>query len=430
MKLRQAWIAVLLVALCQATALWADGLMRDGVGPISTGRGGTNQGFADNSAIILDNPAAMVNVDSCGLAELGVDTVITTTNYSDSFGNDVNGKVRPLPAPVIGMIKKSCDGRWALGFGAFAPAGFGASSGVLANPLTGPALLRSMGAMGKLLPAVAYRATDRLSVGLSVGIGFSYASLDGPVILQSGGLAGVPAILDVEGTGVAPCGSVGLQYQLTPDTVIGATYTEQTNFWLHGGTNATILPGFVVESHFDSKVHLRWPRSVALGIKHDLCEHRRIAADVLWYDWSHAFSDIELVLYNPSNPAIPVILAGAGESLPVHQAFPLRWTDTVSMRLGYETDVTDIDTLRFGYVYHASPSPDSTLNPYFDGVLQHAFSLGYSRKAGRAIVNAAYQYTYGPTRHVDTSALVGGQFNDTTYSAQAHFAMLSLLFPF
>ena len=40
------------------------------------------------------------------------------------------------------------------------------------------------------------------------------------------------------------------------------------------------------------------------------------------------------------------------------------------MRLGYESDFTEVDTIRFGYVYHSSPSPDSTLNPYLDGVLQ------------------------------------------------------------
>jgi long-subunit fatty acid transport protein len=430
MKLRQAWPALLVVLVCYALPVWADGLVRDGVGPISTGRGGTNQGFADNSVIILDNPAGMVNVDNCGLGEMGVDTVITTADYTDSFGNDVNAKIRPLPAPVLGIIKKSYDGRWALGLGAFAPAGFGVSYGVVDNPFTGPTLMRSQGALGKLLPAIAYRATDRLSVGLSVGIGFSYASFDGPIFLQTGPLAGVPAILDVEGTGVAPCGSVGLQYFLTPQTVIGATYTEQTNVWLHGGTNGTILPGFVVESHFDSKLRVRWPRSVAVGLKHEFCPHRRIGADVIWYDWSHAFSQIDLWLYNPSNPAIPAILASVGESLPVKQGFPQRWSDTVSMRLGYETDFTDFDTLRFGYVYHTSPAPNSTLNPYIDGVLEHAFSLGYSRKMHRAIFNAAYQYTFGPTRNINNSAFIGPLFDNSTFRADAHFAMLSLLFPF
>ncbi len=432
MTLRQS--RVLSAALCVATwfalapMLLADGLVRDGLGPISGGRGGTNQAFADNAAIIIDNPAGMMNVAGTGLVEFGVDTVIPVVDYADPY-NDVQSKVRPLPLPNVGFIRK-VDDRWAWGIGAFVPAGFGASYGVMNEPLTGANLLRSQGGMAKLLPALSFRATERLSLGISVGIGFSYASLDGPLYLQSGSMAGVPSIMDIEGTGVAPVGSVGLQYRLTEKTMIGATYTEQSNFWVHGGTNAMLLPGFSLESHFDSKMKLKWPRSVAVGLKHDFCPHRRFSADVIWFDWSQAFNNIEIVLYNPTNPAIAPILGALGESLPVRQYFPLNWTDTVSMRLGYEMDLTDADTFRFGYVYHSSPSPDSTLNPYLDGILDNSFTLGYTRRFSRASFNAAYQYSFSGNRYVADSSLIGGQFDDSYMRAQAHFAMLSVLVPF
>lgn len=422
MNLRQACALLTLLLAAQAALVRADGLIRDGVGPISTGRGGTNQGFADNSAIILDNPAAMVNVEGTGLGELGVDTVITSVHYTDPF-NDVNSAVRGMPAPVLGIMKKSANGRWAWGLGAFAPAGFGSSYGQLDSPVFGSNLTRSLGAMGKLLPALSFKATERLAVGISVGIGFSYASFDGPLFLQTAPFAGVPAVLDVEGTGVAPVGSVGMQYQLTENATLGVTYTEQSNFWMHGATNGSLIvgPGVSIDSRFNSKVQLSWPRSVAAGIKYDLCEHRRLGVDVIWYDWSQAFSQIDLWLYAPTNPFVPNH---------IKQVLPLNWRDTVSLRVGYEEQFTPLDTIRFGYVYHASPSPNSTLNPYLDGILEHSFSLGYSRWLHRASLNLAYQYCFGPTRNVDNSALIGGQFSDSSLNAQAHFAMLSFLFPF
>jgi hypothetical protein len=74
--------------------------------------------------------------------------------------------------------------------------------------------------------------------------------------------------------------------------------------------------------------------------------------------------------------------------------------------------------------------PDSTLNPYLDGVLEHAFSAGYSRKLNRAVLNAAYQYNFSRQRHVGQSAILGSDFDNSSLKAQAHFAMLSLLFPF
>jgi hypothetical protein len=100
------------------------------------------------------------------------------------------------------------------------------------------------------------------------------------------------------------------------------------------------------------------------------------------------------------------------------------------MRLGYEWEPTDLDTWRVGYTYHGSPVPDSTLNPFLDGVLEHGFSVGYSRKMNRAILNLAYQYNFGKQRHVGNSAIIGGLFDNTSLNAQAQFAMVSLLFPF
>jgi long-subunit fatty acid transport protein len=197
---------------------------------------------------------------------------------------------------------------------------------------------------------------------------------------------------------------------------------------LRGGAETSLLVGpplGVLQSNFDSKVHMKWPRSVAVGVKYDLCPHRRLAADLIWYDWAHAFDQINLQFTNPTNPLVPFLT-----TLPIKDVLPLNWTNSVSLRLGYEVDYTDCDTMRLGYVYHGSPAPDSTLTPFLDGVLEHAFSLGYSRKYERVVLNAAYHYSFGKQRHVDNSAIIGGLFDNTSFNAQAHFAMLSLLVPF
>lgn len=415
-------LLLLVGGMLTTTTVHGDGLIRDGLGPISTGRGGTNQAFADNATIILDNPGSLVNVAGNGLAEVGADTVITQVQY----GNPINGvvsHVRPLPMPVLGYIKKSENGCWAFGIGAFVPAGFGAAYGQMISPVMGPTEYRSIGGMGKILPALSYKATDRLSVGISVGLAFSDIQIFGPYVIQDAPLTGVPAVLNMSGFGVAPTGSIGLQYQVNDRTMIGASYTEEVNMTLRGGANASLFG--VIPSHFDSKIHMKWPRSVAFGIKHDLCDHRRVSADVIWYDWSGSFDQIGIQFSNPTNPVVSQLVP-----LPVSDTLPLNWMNSVSMRLGYEWMPNDLDTWRCGYVYHGSPVPDSTLNPYLDGILVHAFSLGYSRKFERVIFNSGYQYSFGPTRNVGTSDVIGGDFNNTDMRAQAHFAMFSFLVPF
>jgi len=109
---------------------------------------------------------------------------------------------------------------------------------------------------------------------------------------------------------------------------------------------------------------------------------------------------------------------------------PLHWHDSVSLRLGYEWFPNERDTWRAGYAYHRSPVPDSTLCPYLDGVLEHAFSVGFSRKLNRAALNVAYQYNFSPQRQVGQSAFLGQDFDNSSMKAQAHFAMVSLLIPF
>lgn len=423
-SIRTACLLALSVLLCQRAQ--ADGLIRDGIGAISIGRGGTNQGFADNGAILLDNPAGMMNVCGDGLCDIGIDTLATDIHYTDADPNDTLAYVRPLPLPMFSYIRRSPDSDWAWGIGGFVPGGFEANYNMI-NPIVGPAAYKAIGGLGKLVPGVACRLTDDLSIGGTIGLAISHAELEGPYFVQTGVLTGVPTIMDLQTTGAAPTGSLGLQYRVSEKTMLGVTYTTESRFVLDGHTNVAIfgVAPQPVLSTFDTKLDLVWPRSLALGLKHDLCPHRRIGADVIWYDWSHAFDQIDLKLTNSTNPLIPQLVGPQ-----INDTIPLRWHDTVSLRLGYEWEPTDDDIWRIGYIYHDSPAPNETLTPYLDGVLEHCFSIGYSRRLQRAILNFAYQYSYGPKRYVNQSDLVGGDFSNSTFDAQAHWGSVSVLVPF
>lgn len=426
MSLRRS-LAAAVVLFFAVQQVLADGLVRDGVGPISMGRGGTNQGFADNGAIIMDNPAAMVNIQGNGLLDMAVDTVISEVNYTDTKPNDVNSAVRPLPLPELAFIKKSNDERWAFGFGVFVPAGFAASYQFQNTQFFGPQQYRSMAAVVKALPSASVRITERLSLGGSFGLALGYAELSGPFYAQTGPLAGAPSLLNIHGLGVGPTGGFGIQYEWTPRLTLGLAYTSPTLIHQQGGARATVLvPGVgPVSSAFNSTTTLTWPQSLAGGFKYDLCCCRRISADVIWYNWADAFHYVGMNFTNPSNPLVSAL---AGNS--INQPLPLNWHDSVSLRLGYEWEPTFLDTVRCGYVYHTSPAPGGTLSPYIDGILTHTFCVGYSHKFQRASLNMAYQYAFSPTRTVDNSELLGGDFSHSTLFAQAHFASIGITVPF
>src|SRR5205814_5806129 len=123
MRLRTLCILGCLCGVLSASNTWADGVIRDGIGPISTGRGGTNIGFADNAAIIYDNPAGMSNVAGSGLMELGMDTVICDLHYSDPDNPSVSNVKRAFPPGMFGYINRWADSPWSYGLGVVAPAG-------------------------------------------------------------------------------------------------------------------------------------------------------------------------------------------------------------------------------------------------------------------------------------------------------------------
>ncbi len=416
-----------LLASVVATALLAphaiaDGVVRDGLGAISGGRGGTNIAFADNGQVLLDNPAGMVNVAGGGLVELSADLLMTDLAYADPQNVNADASFRPMLLPQFSYVRKSDDGIWAYGIGAYSPAGFSANWAQEGPPLLpGQQRYFSFGALAKILPGVACKLTDRWSIGGTFGVAASHIELEGPFFLQTGALAGTPTVLDLQTTGAAITWSFGSQYIVNERTTVGIAYQSQTSFHMDGRARA-VVPMLGGQSHFDADLSLKWPQSLGGGITHQLAPRHRVAADVIWFDWSGAFDNVGLRLNNPTNP---VFLGALGAT--TTDRFPLNWDDSVSFRFGYEFLVNPCSTFRAGYAYHRNQIPESTLTSYIPAILEHATSIGWGYKWGCWQFDTAYQFSWGGDRTVGTSDVVGGDFHNSFVSSKAHWIYLSLL---
>ena len=409
------------IALSLSGTAAADGVMRDGLGAISCGRGGTNIASADNGVVLLDNPAGLANIDGCGMVDLGVDLLFPDLEYSDP-DNHSAADGDPYPCGNFSVIRKSCDGCWAYGVGFYAPAAFGARYDLEGpSPYTGTRLYKSFGALAKVLPGVAYRVNDRLTVGGTLGVGISHVELEGPHTLQAPGvLQGTPTLIDLQTCGAALTWSFGLQYQLTCATTIGVTYQSETRFHLDGSIRVDVPDPRLRSSYFDAGLDVTWPRSLGLGVRHEICPHRIVFADVIWFDWTNSFDSMDLQLTDPSNPDFLVFG-------PIDEILPLNWRDTVSVRVGYERHFGCHRVARVGYTYHRNPVPAGTLTPYLQTILEHTFTAGYGWRRGDWDINLAYQYTFGPEVEVATSGLLGGDYDASRHEAQAHVLLLSLV---
>jgi long-chain fatty acid transport protein len=395
---------------------FADGVILNGTSARSIGRGGTDIAHSDTVGVLLDNPAGAANVQSDRMFEAGVNLMFTDFGYSDPLRHGTSSEFTPLPE--VGFIRKSADGRWAYGLGAFAPAGFLENFSLEGpNPFfPGPQHYKSIGTLGKILPAVAYRVNDDLSIGATLGVAVSHDELAGPYTLQGPGFfRGTPTFIDLQATGATPCWSLGAQYKLTDATTLGLTYQSESRFEAHGVANVAV-PGLGA-STYDTEMNMTWPQSVGLGIRHEFCPHRIISLDLIGYGWSSAFDDIGLTLSNPTTPGFPAIV----------EQLPLNWRDNVSARLGYEQVLDNGHIVRCGYVYHQDPIPNGTLTPFIQGTFEHSFSLGYGVSWKKWDLDLAYMYAFGSDKHVGVSELAGGEFDNSTHRAQAHCAAFSFI---
>jgi long-chain fatty acid transport protein len=400
----------------------ANGVIRDGIGARSMGRGGTNIAFSDNGAIILDNPAGMMGISGCGLTDISFDGLMTGLQYEDPFTSD-SAPLRPLALPELGVIRKSADGYWAYGLGIAAPAGFAAHFN-LSDPVFGPDnKYSSFGALAKVMPALACQITDRFAIGATLGVGISRATLHGPYYIQTGAFQGTPTIVDVKASGATMIWSLGATYQLTDRTRLGLTYQSESRVTLEGDASVDILgmAPVPVPSDFDADLAITWPRSVGLGMVHDISCRHRVSTDLIWINWANAYDTLGMRLSNPSNP---VVGAALGTSL--GDEFPLHWRDSLSVRLGYEFLATDWSVWRLGYTYNLNQLPDETLTPYIPATLEHGVSVGWGCTRGQYSLDVAYQFSIGPERTSGASSLVGGDFDSSSYNAQAHWISVAL----
>lgn len=412
--------AVVLVAV--APDVLAEGVYRDGVGARAVGRGSINLGFADTGEMLLDNPAAMTNLPGSSLQSFGADLLITNLTWQEPGIGSFDGHDNPFPMGQAAFITRSDDGRLAVGVGVFSQAGMSSNYDLPGPiPLVGQRNYKSLGALAKILPGVAFRVTDDLTVGATLGVAVSHIELEAPYFLQGPNpFVGTPTMLDMQSTGAALAWSLGLQYDLSDCTRLGITYTGETRFSMHGNTRVEI-PG-VGNARFSSDLDVDWPRMLGIGISHQLAEQTAVGVDVIWTNWSNAFRTIDLTLSKPDDPVIAGI-TGPGAFT---DSMPLYWHDSVSVRTGIEHTLENGFVLRSGYIYHPNPIPRATTSPFIQTTMQHAVSVGAGTTVCGWNVDLAYQFGFGDPTTVPSSAYVGGDFDGARFSTHAHWLLVEL----
>lgn len=180
-------------------------------------------------------------------------------------------------------------------------------------------------------PAVAYRLSPNLSIGVGLQIQRTEATLSQ---MSAGGLA------EVNGNDWGFGATAGLLYEPSSDTRFGIGYRSQVAHTLKG--DMTIGGGFFsdVEADFTA------PDIVSFGAYHAYNDKLSVMAEAAWTRWS-TFDELRVTN-----------LSGTTLSLT-----PEDWENVWFFSLGASYRLNDSVTLRGGVAYDQSPVPDATRTP-------------------------------------------------------------------
>jgi long-chain fatty acid transport protein len=421
------------ISLVPVNQAFANGVVRDSIGPVSSGRGGTNIAHSDNGVLIHDNPSALTGMEGKRV-EVDLDFLALSMNYRDP-DNDEDGKDIRCVTPSLSYTQELAQGRFGLGFGVYSPAGFSTDYD-LAHPIYGKQKYASDACLTKILFGFGWKITDGVSVGIAAGPSYSQVELEEPYTFQTGNLQGADALIDIEADDWAFAWNIGVQWQISSNTTLGVAYHYQDKFEMSGDCDLDVTgnPMFAPPSpvavadptaRYDVEFDFKWPQSLGVGIAHRLKGGHGISADVKWIDWSSAFDEVTFKLSDGDNAEFNAL---AGDS--PNDTYSLDWKDSYSFCLGYEYLLNMADTLRCGYVYNRNPVPDSTLVPVIPGILEHLVSVGYGRNWKSWNFDVAYQYSFGSRQSVGTSDILGGDYDNSSVDIDVHVLTFGIQYQF
>lgn len=416
---------VAVLALCSgalaAGPAVAGGMISYEVGSADTGLASAGYGArAQDASTVFTNPAGMTRLE--GTQVLGsAQALWANTQFSIGAGTSA----------ALG----SNDGGYAVGDNGWFPGGGAFVSHSLSPDLkVGFALAGNFGAplsydddwVGRyyvqettllgisMLPSIAYKATDKLSVGANVNV--MYAKYYNQVAINNVnpnfGDGQLKMDDDTWGAGV----NLGLLYELNSGTRFGLTWNSQVDLNFKAPAQfSNLAPGLtnLLKSRglLDSsiKVGIKVPQQVMGSAYTQLNDDWALLASVGWQQWSE-FGQVQLGIVDSTNPT--------------NTKTNLDFDDTWHGALGAQYRLSQPWRLNFGVAYDSGFQDSSNVSPLLPLNSAWRFGAGADHQASKDFVwGFSGEYIYGGTLDTNLQSAVPvalggrgnvvGSYNDT-----------------
>jgi long-subunit fatty acid transport protein len=272
---------------------------------------------------------------------------------------------------------------------------------------------------GRAIAGLGVVVNPKLSLGVTLGADYNSNTLDAPYVFQQQPvLQGLKTLLDLHTTGYGWNGSVGAVIRPTPAVELGLAWKSSTTILSHGTASGDANAQFAalglggVPSSFNYAAQVRnvLPQSLLANVAWRVNPLWLVAFQTDWVNWHSAFTTLPVSLSGGTNAAIN----GLVNSSSLQDGVPLDWKDQYSFHIGGERLLTERTSLRCGYAHANNPVPSSTLTPLTAAIMSNQISTGLVYHPGRSSFEFAYSYDPTAQAQVQQSALLSGEYNNST----------------
>lgn len=403
------------LALLYGTAAHAAGYQLNEFSATSLGRSFAGVGImGDDYSALAYNPAGMTLMKQSGM-QLGFTEV---EEYSKIKGQNAGEETLmhygvALPS---GFGQWNINDKWFLGAGVYVP--FGLSTNHKADSFVAPVAKKSLLEVVDTNISVAYKATDKLSLGASAILRYIYGNMNSHNVPNAYHIPGV--IVDYDLDGWTTTGALGMMYEFTPDTRIGVTYKIKSKQTVKGEYSMSI-PGVGYYSFDDGRASPDLPASVVISAFHKPIDKLGLSATARWTQWS-VFD--KFTMSSPSG-----LVSGTPAAAGAWVQHDYSYRDTWTISLGADYYVNDNLTWRFGTAYDQTPvkNQNHRTNRIPD-VNRIWLSTGMSYSAGNWQFDAGFAHLFMQKGNVASGA--GNTIMPAEYSSHSNMYSIGLQYRF
>lgn len=403
---KQAWTAA-----AAALMLWSALASPSGAGGFFVPQQGTeglgrafagDAAAADDATTLASNPAGMTELARPEI-DAGLTTIVPAIGFSNSGstattpgtggvvvpypGGDGGQPAHATPVPYTYWVTQLVPNSLWFGLGLNAPFGdslkydhswFGRYDTLDASLLT-----------ADLIPGLAFRVNDWLSLGATIN--FQYANAKLSSALPNTLIPGAPTpvtdgLLTLRGSGVTAGGDFGILVKPGPDTRLGLNYRSRMHSPLGGSadTQGLIGPLAVLNGEPNVTTEFDLPDIVTAGLVQRLTPHLALLAGAQFFSWSR-FDAIRVVYGDMPTVALP-------------QGYRNSYTASV----GAEYQLADRWRVRGGFMFDETPTVDEFRNSAVPDANRYWAAMGLTWRASEAwSFEAAYAHVFFAGATVD-----------------------------